>query len=300
MGDVRAADYFRHPGMRILYVGNRIFALQELRAAGLVPERILVRPGSPLESELEAEGTPFALLGSKQELLDELERERYDLFISSGCHHVLPVGSLTHLGTRFINVHPSPLPDLRGKSAMAGAHLFGRDIGAACHVMDDGIDTGGVIAQERVPITDDADTGLLYALCWLSERRVVREAIARDFKPRTAGGKGVGTIYFAHRPEDLQLDWSAGAEDVYRRIRAFGVPTKGAWFMHRGEKVVVRGVQRVTNPYAMTYHAALRENEVLCTYENKLLVKKGEAFLNLREIEAPPGCITAGDILGNG
>lgn len=285
--------------MRILYVGNRIFALQELRAAGLVPERILVRPGSPLQSELEAEGTPFELLGTKEALLQELERERYDLFISSGCHHVLPISALAHLGTRFINVHPSPLPDLRGKSAMAGAHLFGRDIGAACHVMDDGIDTGGVIAQERIPITDDTDTGLLYQLCWLSERRVVREAIARDFKPQTAGGKGEGTIYFAHKPEHLHLDWSASADDIYRRIRAFGVPTKGAWFTHRGNKVVVRGVQKVTNPYAMTYHADLQENEVLCIYEDKLLVKKGEAFLNLREIEDPQGCIAPGDILGH-
>ncbi|MBS1581560.1 MAG: hypothetical protein JST66_05090 [Bacteroidetes bacterium] len=263
-----------------------------------MPEHILCVPGSFLERELLAEGLPHIPLGDRTSLIELLERTVFDVFVSNGCPHVLPISRLHRPGRKFINLHPSLLPDLRGKSAISGAFLFGRDAGATCHVMDDGIDTGGIIAQVRVPVTSDLDTGLLYQACWLAEREAFRLALARGFEPVGPGGKGEGTLYYSQHPDDPRIDWAMEREAVERRILAFGLPGKGAWFMHRGERVVVRDVRRITNPYLMAHIDRLAENEVLFTYEDKAVVRKGDRLLNLRDMDGAYAGIRAGDILG--
>lgn len=61
-----------------------------------------------------------------------------------------------------INLHGAPLPEMRGSLCECAAILEERDtFGASLHLMDDGIDTGPLIAQERFPIPADATAGSL-------------------------------------------------------------------------------------------------------------------------------------------
>jgi methionyl-tRNA formyltransferase len=82
----------------------------------------------------------------------------------------------------FINIHPSLLPDLKGKHPINGAILFDRKHGVTCHHMDDGIDTGSVIANIEIPITDDLDLGLLYQLSFIAEGEVFEKAHSLKFE----------------------------------------------------------------------------------------------------------------------
>ena len=55
-----------------------------------------------------------------------------------------------------INVHPSLLPEFPGAHAIEEALAAGeRETGATVHYVDEGVDTGPVIAQERVSVEDD-------------------------------------------------------------------------------------------------------------------------------------------------
>jgi methionyl-tRNA formyltransferase len=57
-----------------------------------------------------------------------------------------------------VNIHPSLLPELRGPDPMVEAVRHGMDTtGVTLHLMDDGWDTGPVLAQERVAIPDGVD-----------------------------------------------------------------------------------------------------------------------------------------------
>jgi len=57
---------------------------------------------------------------------------------------------------RILNVHPSLLPEFRGKDAIGQAlHAGVSTTGVTIHYVDEGMDTGLAIAQARIPIADD-------------------------------------------------------------------------------------------------------------------------------------------------
>ena len=95
-------------------------------------------------------------LPAKQDFCLELEDTEFDVLVSAGCPYILPITRLQGASHKiFINLHGSLLPDLRGENPVQGAILKNRRHGASCHLMDDGIDTGAVIAQRAIDITDD-------------------------------------------------------------------------------------------------------------------------------------------------
>ena len=116
-------------------------------------------------------------------MADWLASHGVELAVCAGYMHVLTPAFLERFPA--INVHPSLLPAFPGAHAVEDA-LAARvcETGATVHFLDEGVDTGPVIAQERVPIhaTDTAET--LHARIREVEHRLLPEA-ARLF---LAGG----------------------------------------------------------------------------------------------------------------
>jgi phosphoribosylglycinamide formyltransferase-1 len=79
---------------------------------------------------------------------------------------------------RVINVHPSLLPAFPGKSALEDALAAGvRETGVTVFVVDDGVDTGPVLAQERVPVEYDDRLETLRARIQAVEHRILPETV---------------------------------------------------------------------------------------------------------------------------
>jgi phosphoribosylglycinamide formyltransferase-1 len=77
-----------------------------------------------------------------------------------------------------INVHPSLLPAFPGRSAMEDALAAGvRETGVTVFVVDDGIDTGPVLAQERIPVEYDDRLATLRARIQAVEHRILPETV---------------------------------------------------------------------------------------------------------------------------
>jgi phosphoribosylglycinamide formyltransferase-1 len=77
-----------------------------------------------------------------------------------------------------INVHPSLLPAFPGKSALEDALAAGvRETGVTVFVVDDGVDTGPVLAQERVPVEYDDRLETLRARIQAVEHRILPETV---------------------------------------------------------------------------------------------------------------------------
>src|SRR6185295_17658889 len=93
-----------------------------------------------------------------------------------------------------------------------GALLFGRDAGATCHMMDDGIDTGPIISQVRIPYSEELYAGLLYQLSFKAEQEVFRLALARNFRPARAQSAAKDIVYYTRKKEDLRIRFSEPAE----------------------------------------------------------------------------------------
>lgn len=82
---------------------------------------------------MSADGREFTALNGKRQFFAVLRTLDWDLLISNGCPYILPASEFQKEGRVLVNIHPSLVPDLRGKSPINGALLFGREAGASCH-----------------------------------------------------------------------------------------------------------------------------------------------------------------------
>ncbi|MES2701974.1 MAG: formyltransferase family protein [Bacteroidota bacterium] len=285
-------------GKKFCFAGNRFFVLEELLNAGLDVVKIFAVPGSFLERELAARGLPYESIENKKWLVQQLEHTDFDYFVSNGLPIILPITRLTgNTQKQFINIHPSCLPDLRGIDPVPGSLLHGRSSGATCHYMNDEIDGGDIIAQVEIPYTDDMDCGLLYQLSFRAEKDAFKLALQSGFAGRQQQALCGTELYYNLKEEHKLIDFSSDVATIIRQIKAFNTRSQGAYFMYDGSKVIVRDAELVTNPYVVQIAQEKKENEVLFVYEGKLLIKKGDACLKLKQIENFPASLKAGTLL---
>ena len=101
-----------------------------------------------------------------------------ELVVLAGYMHLLTPGFLAHFPERVINVHPSLLPDFPGAHAVADQLAAGVvEAGVTVHVVDEGVDTGPILVQERVPVREDDTVDSLHARIKDVEHRLLPTAI---------------------------------------------------------------------------------------------------------------------------
>jgi phosphoribosylglycinamide formyltransferase 1 len=109
-------------------------------------------------------------------MADWLEREGVEVVVCAGYMQLLTLGFLRRLPA--INVHPSLLPAFPGLDAVGQAIAAGvLETGVTVHFVDEGIDSGPILAQETVAV-DESDTAeSLYERIRAVEHRLLPEAV---------------------------------------------------------------------------------------------------------------------------
>jgi phosphoribosylglycinamide formyltransferase-1 len=86
-------------------------------------------------------------------LAEWLEANGVELVVCAGYMHLLRPPFFDHYGGRVVNTHSAPLPDFPGAHPIEDVLAAGvGETAATVHFVDEGIDTGPVIAAERVPV----------------------------------------------------------------------------------------------------------------------------------------------------
>lgn len=120
-----------------------------------------------------------------QQLIQTLDRAQPDLVVLAGFMRLLSARFVRHYHGRLINIHPSLLPDFPGLRAQRQALEAGvRESGCTVHFVDEGCDTGPIIAQRKVKVLPGDDETSLSARILTEEHKLYPEVIAR-----IAGGK---------------------------------------------------------------------------------------------------------------
>jgi phosphoribosylglycinamide formyltransferase-1 len=94
-------------------------------------------------------------------MADWLASHGVRLVVLAGYMHLLTPAFLSRFPDAIVNVHPSLLPEFPGARAVEEQLAAGvRESGATVHLVDEGVDSGPILAQERVPVlpTDTAET----------------------------------------------------------------------------------------------------------------------------------------------
>ena len=109
-----------------------------------------------------------------------LTEARVDLVVLAGFMRILKGEFLRIFEGRVVNIHPSLLPSVPGRAAWKQALDYGVKVtGCTVHLVDQGVDTGPILAQRAVPVLDDDTAESLHARIQIAERDLYPEVVAR-------------------------------------------------------------------------------------------------------------------------
>ncbi|MFS2280348.1 phosphoribosylglycinamide formyltransferase [Microbacterium sp. OR21] len=115
-----------------------------------------------------------------QELAAQLDAWQPDLIVLSGLMRLLPPAVVERYAPNIINTHPAYLPEFPGAHGVRDALAAGvTETGASIIVIDDGIDSGPILAQERVPVLPGDTESTLHDRIKPVERRLLIDAVQR-------------------------------------------------------------------------------------------------------------------------
>lgn len=102
-----------------------------------------------------------------------------DLVVSAGFMKILGPTFLERFAGRVVNTHPALLPAFPGAHAVADAVTHGVKVtGCTVHLVDAGVDTGPIVAQQAVPVAPGEDVDTLHERIKVVERRLLVDVIA--------------------------------------------------------------------------------------------------------------------------
>jgi methionyl-tRNA formyltransferase len=171
------------------------------------------------------------------EAMEQLQAWVPDLVVVAAYGQILrpAVLDLPHLGC--INVHGSLLPRWRGAAPIQAAILAGdQTTGITIMKMDTGVDTGPMLSQRSLPISEDDTAGSVFEKMSRLGAELLLETLPGylngTIKPQPQPEAGA-TYAPMLKKEDGLLDFSRSADELARRVRAFN-PWPGAFFEWQG------------------------------------------------------------------
>jgi phosphoribosylglycinamide formyltransferase-1 len=113
-------------------------------------------------------------------MADWLEEHGVELVVCAGYMHLLEPPFLERFAGRVVNVHPAPLPDFPGAHPLEDLLAAGAgEAAATVHWVDDGVDTGPVIASEPVPVLAGDTVATLRERVHEVEHRLLPEVVRK-------------------------------------------------------------------------------------------------------------------------
>lgn len=133
-----------------------------------------------------------------------------------------------------LGMHPTLLPEGRGRASIPWAILKGLpETGVTLFQLDEGIDTGPILAQERIPVADDETATTLYDKVSAAHVSLIKEVWPRLLDGTIvarAQDEAAATTWPGRRPEDGAFSFAAESTDsVDRIVRALTHPYPGAF-----------------------------------------------------------------------
>ena len=197
-----------------------------LKKAALAWKLPVVQPASLKSTEAEAQLVEF----------------HPDVIVVAAFGQILPQSVLDISGCRCINIHPSLLPRFRGASPVAAAILAGDEFtGVSIMLMDQGLDTGPVLARAQIPISAQDTTGSLTAKLSLIAAQLLLEVLPRwsrgELTPQPQS-EAEATYSSLISKEEGEIDWHLPAVGIWRRVRALQ-PWPGCYTRWQGRQLKV-------------------------------------------------------------
>lgn len=250
--------------MRVIFMGTPEFAVPSLEALLKSDDQvigIITQPDRPKGRGQSLTSSPIKLIAERARLpllqptkmkdpgfLDALRAWKPDLITVAAFGRILPPAILNLPPRGCINVHGSLLPKYRGAGPIQWAIINGEtETGITTMLMDEGMDTGAILLQERLPINVEDTAGTLSTrLAELGGRLLIKTITllkAGTLVPRQQD-HSQATLAPLLKKEDGVIDWAMSAMAIANRVRgltpwpgAYTFAGKERWTIWRAEAI---------------------------------------------------------------
>jgi methionyl-tRNA formyltransferase len=285
--------------MRIVFMGTPAFAVCTLKALLQSPHEVVgvvTQPDRPTGRGQKVAPPPVKQLALREgipilqpltmkdpALLEALAGWKPTAIVVAAFGRLLPKVMLGLPSKGCINVHASLLPRYRGASPIQWAIIRGeRETGVTTMLMDEGMDTGPILLQERVPIAPEDTASTLSAKLAVAGGRLLVETLTRlengTVVPQPQN-HALATIAPPLKKEDGLLDWSLSAVELANRVR--GLQPWPSAYTYLGDKRLII--------WAATVHdqpvSAAPPGTIVAVEKAGLLVSTGSGILRITALQ---------------
>ncbi|MGA4643645.1 methionyl-tRNA formyltransferase [Limisphaera sp. 4302-co] len=310
--------------VRCVYVGTAEIACPSLARLvdwpGAEVVGVVTQPDRPAGRHLQLQPSPVKRLALERGLpvlqpqrvrepgfLDALRAWAPELVVVMAFGQILPASVLQLPRYGCVNLHASLLPKYRGAAPIQWALANGEtETGVTLMLMDEGMDTGPILARRSLRIQPGETAGQLHdRLAELAAELLVEalpEYLAGRLTPQPQPAEGVSYAPRLRR-EHGRIDWSRPAVEIERRIRAFDPwPGSFTWWWPRPEGDEVPDARERSDAgggrrrpcLVKIWRASVEEGEgppgqVLASGPAGVVVACGEGVLRVRELQREGG-----------
>ncbi|MDC0713937.1 methionyl-tRNA formyltransferase [Stigmatella sp. ncwal1] len=280
---------------RIVFMGTPEFAVASLAACLDIGEVVAVvtQPDKPKGRGNALSAPPVKVLALERGVpvlqppklrtppfSEELRKLAPDVCVVTAYGKILPKDLLEVPRRGCVNVHASLLPRFRGAAPIQWALAHGdAETGVSLMCMDEGLDTGPVLAMKRLPIAPEDTSATLHDKLSQLGGSILRESLpaylSGALKPVPQPTEGVVLAPIIQK-EDGLLDFTRPAVELERRLRAF-TPWPGAFTGLNGARLKVHRTKVGTGQGA--------PGTVLAASPGGIEVACGEGSLLLLEVQ---------------
>ena len=284
--------------MRVVFMGTPDFAVPSLEAllkSGDDVVGVVTQPDRPKGRGQSLAPSPVKLVALREHIpmlqptkmkdpdfLAALASWKPDLIVVAAFGRILPPTILSLPPKGCINVHGSLLPKYRGAGPIQWAIINGEtETGITTMLMDEGMDTGAMLLQEKIAIEPGDTAGSLSPRLALLGARLLVETVQR-LKAGTLESNvqdhALATMAPLLKKEDGAIDWRLPASVLANRIRGL-TPWPGAYtFLGQDRWMLYCAV-------ALTEQAAEIPGRITAVKKDEIHVATGEGILAVRELQ---------------
>ena len=287
------------PRYRIVFMGSPDFAIPALQKLAKKHHicAVYTQPAKPAGRGMKptpvpvaayAEDTGLALFSPQSLLADDVHQQlavhKADLFVVVAYGLLLPKAVLELPPFGCINGHASLLPRWRGAAPIQRAIAAGdRQTGISAMLMDEGLDTGKLLARRACQIDDTETAGSLHDKLAALNAKLLDDVVMDIASLRAAATPQDDSqaIYAAKiSSQEAEIDWSRDSAALDCHIRAF-TPFPGAWC--HGPKGRLRILR--ARPVAMERPQNAAAGSVVFVSKNALLLATGDGALAIEQLQ---------------
>jgi methionyl-tRNA formyltransferase len=284
--------------MRIVFMGTPDFAVPALEAllkSGDDVVGLVTQPDRPKGRGQALTPSPVKLIAQREHIpvlqptkmkdpdfLASLSAWKPDLIAVAAFGRILPPAILSLPPKGCINVHGSLLPKYRGAGPIQWAIINGEtETGITTMLMDEGMDTGAMLLQEKIRIEPDDTAGSLSPRLALLGGRLLVETLkllkAGTLVPQVQD-HAQATMAPLLKKEDGVIDWRLPAAALANRIRGL-TPWPGAYTFLGQDRWMLYGA------VALTEQAAELPGRITAVTKDEIHVATGEGVLGVKELQ---------------